>query len=308
LEIAIVGLGCRFPEARDPLGYWELESAPARSPFGLSRLRVGIQLAFLRFDDPCSGKAYIDKGASLDDQELHEFASLHYGIAPRRIPVTDTAVPAADSTASAQRCRTRGTNEARVGAHPGRRVRRHQRLRDKEVLLSRVRVVQLFGRAFGRALQEQMPRRCATHWSSTWCRCARSPCPAACLNMAAGSGPDLGPLGGPALAIDGGMARRARRHPPGHRQPARSQIDLAIAEAFYLNLLPDNLVCFSRIAQLPPRRVRPFDAQADGFVMGEGAGRRDPQAPRRCAGRRRPHLYAVVRGAAATTTARAMAR
>ena len=24
MEIAIVGLGCRFPNARDPLGYWEL--------------------------------------------------------------------------------------------------------------------------------------------------------------------------------------------------------------------------------------------------------------------------------------------
>src|SRR5439155_1449179 len=45
-----------------------------------------------RFYDPTTrvpDKAYIDKGAFLTDEELREFASLHYGIAPRRIQVTD---------------------------------------------------------------------------------------------------------------------------------------------------------------------------------------------------------------------------
>ena len=77
------------------------------------------------------------------------------------------------------------------------------------------------------------------------------------------------------------------------------QIDLAIAGGVYLNLLPDSLVSFSRIGAISRRgECRPFDAQADGFVMGEGAGavilkRLDDAL------RDGDRIYAVVKGAAA---------
>src|SRR5207249_3194669 len=86
------------------------------------------------------------------------------------------------------------------------------------------------------------------------------------------------------------------------------QIDLAIAGGVYLNLLPDNLVCFSRIGALSRRgECRPFDAGADGFVMGEGAGvvvlkRLDDAV------RDGDRIYAVVKGASDQAGSRAPPR
>ncbi|MFX6907619.1 beta-ketoacyl synthase N-terminal-like domain-containing protein, partial [Acinetobacter baumannii] len=48
---------------------------------------------------------------------------------------------------------------------------------------------------------------------------------------------------------------------------------MALAGGIYLNLTPDNLVGFARLQAISPTgNCRPFDAQADGFVMGEGIG------------------------------------
>ena len=47
----------------------------------------------------------------------------------------------------------------------------------------------------------------------------------------------------------------------------------AVITAVYLNLVPDNLVGFSRIGAVSKSDAcRPFDAGADGFVLGEGVG------------------------------------
>lgn len=47
---------------------------------------------------------------------------------------------------------------------------------------------------------------------------------------------------------------------------------IALAGGVYLNFLPDNLVGFARLGVLARRQCRPFDADAEGFVLGEGAG------------------------------------
>src|SRR5205807_949161 len=110
LEIAIVGLGCRFPGARDPLAYWEL----IRSGTVAFRRIPTSRWDHSTFYDPTTripDKAYVDKGAYLEDEELREFASLHYGIAPRRVQVTDPST-ASCSTPCGRRCRTRGTRGA----------------------------------------------------------------------------------------------------------------------------------------------------------------------------------------------------
>ena len=52
---------------------------------------------------------------------------------------------------------------------------------------------------------------------------------------------------------------------------------------------PAAFVKFSKIGALSPDGSRPFDAGANGFVMGEGAGDR-AQAARRCRARRGHHL------------------
>ena len=296
MEIAIVGLGCRFPGARDPLGYWELirHGTIAFRPVPASRWNHAA------FYDPSTripDKAYIDRGAWLDDEELREFASLHYGIAPRRIQVTDPqqrlmldSVRAALQDAGYER---RPWDRARTGVFVGASVSEH-----KEVLLSRVRATQLFAGGFGRApsgpeaealrdalMEHVVPMRAFSMAGSL-------------LNMTAAIVAQTLDLGGPALAVDAACSSALVATQQAIVNLRAGEIDLAVAGGVYLNLLPDNLVSFSRIGAISRSgECRPFDSRADGFVMGEGVGavllKRLPDALRDG-----DRIYAVVKGAA----------
>src|SRR5436190_11860467 len=297
LEIAIVGLGCRFPEARGPLGYWELirSGKVAFRPIPPSRWNHST------FFDPSTrlpDKAYIDKGAYLEDEELREFASLHYGIAPRRIQVTDPqhrllldwgrgALPDAGYE-------RRAWERTRTGVFVGASVSEH-----KDVLLSRVRAMQLFDGAFGRALRGAEAEKLRDALIEHVVPMRAFSMAGSLLNMAAATVAQNWDLGGPALSIDAACSSALVATQQAIVNLRGGQIDVAIAGGVYLNLLPDPLVSFSRIGAISRRgECRPFDAQADGFVLGEGAGavilkRLDDAL------RDGDRIYAVVKGAAA---------
>ncbi len=271
MKIAIVGLGCRFPEARDPLGFWEI----IRSGKVTFRPVPASRWDHTRFYDPTTripDKAYIDKGAYLDDAELHEFATLHYGIAPRRIQVTDPqqrllldSVRVALQDAGYE---TRAWERTRAGVFVGASVSEH-----KEILLTRVRAAQLFSGSFGRALPGAEAEKLRDALIEHIVPVRAFTMPGSLLNMAAAIVAQTFDLGGPALSIDAACSSALVAVQQAVVNLRAGQIDLAIAGGVYVNLVPDNLVAFSRIGAISRRgECRPFDAQADGFVMGEGAG------------------------------------
>jgi len=265
LEIAIVGLGCRFPGARDPLAYWEL----IRSGTVVFRPIPASRWDHSRFYDPTTrvpDKAYIDKGAFLTDEELREFASLHYGIAPRRIQVTDPqhrllldCVSSALQDAGYER---RPFERTRAGVFIGASVSEH-----KEFLLSRIRAVQLFDGAFGRALSGPEADNLRDALIEHVVPMRAFSMPGNLLNMAAAIVAQTWDLGGPALSVDAACSSALVATQQAIVNLRGGQIDLAIAGGVYLNLLPDNLVCFSRIGALSRRgECRPFDAGADSIA------------------------------------------
>jgi len=302
LEIAIVGLGCRFPGARDPLAYWEL----IRSGTVAFRRIPPSRWDHSTIYDPTTrvpDKAYVDKGAYLEDEELREFASLHYGIAPRRVQVTDPqhrllldSVRAALQDAGYER---RSFERTRTGVFVGASVSEH-----KEVLLSRVRVMQLFDGAFGRALAGAEAEKLRDALVEHVVPMRAFSMPGNLLNMAAAVVAQTWDLRGPALSIDAACSSALVAAQQAIVNLRGGQIDLAIAGGVYLNLLPDNLVCFSRIGAISRTgECRPFDAAADGFLMGEGAGavilkRLDDAL------RDGDRVYAIVRGASANNDGR----
>jgi len=80
-------------------------------------------------------------------------------------------------------------------------------------------------------------------------------------------------LGGASLVVDAACASALLALHEAVVHLRAGHCDLAIAGGVYLNLVPDNLVAFSRIGAVSPRGAcRPFDRRADGFVLGEGAG------------------------------------
>src|SRR6184192_1803707 len=124
------------------------------------------------------------------------------------------------------------------------------------------------------------------------------------LNMSAAIVAQTWDLHGPALSVDAACSSALVAAQQAIVNLRAGQIDLALAGGVYLNLLPDNLVGFSRIGAISRKgECRPFDAGADGFVMGEGAGvvvlkRLDDAV------RDGDRIYAVVKGASANNDGR----
>jgi acyl transferase domain-containing protein len=302
LDIAIVGLGCKFPSARDLLGYWELirSGTVTFRPIPASRWDHAL------FFDPSTripDKAYIDKGAYLDDDEVREFAALHFGIAPRRIQVTDPqhrllldTVRAALQDAGYER---RPYERARTGVFIGASANEH-----KELVVSRLRAMQLFDGAFGRPLRDDAAEKLRDAMIEQVVPMRAFAMAGNLLNMNAAIVAQTYDLGGPALSLDAACSSALVAAQQAIVNLRAGQVDLAIAGGVYVNLLPDNLVGFSRIGAISRKgECRPFDANADGFVMGEGVGavilKRLEDAQRDG-----DRIYAVVKGAASNNDGR----
>ncbi|TMA29644.1 MAG: aminotransferase class I/II-fold pyridoxal phosphate-dependent enzyme [Deltaproteobacteria bacterium] len=290
-----MGLGCRFPQARDPLAYWELIRTGTVAFRPIPRSRWDHDAFF----DPTTripDKTYIDKGAYLEDEDLRQFASLHFGIAPRRIQVTDPqhrllldAVRAALQDAGYE---AQPLQRSRTGVFIGASANEH-----KEIITSRLRAVQLFDGAFGRALRGAEEARDALVEQVVPMRAFSMA--GNLLNMHAAIVAQVWDLSGPAMAIDAACSSALVAAQQAIVNLRAGEIDLAIAGGAYVNLMPDNLVGFSRIGAISRRgECRPFDARADGFLMGEGIG---VVLLKRLADAQRDgdRIYAIVKGAAA---------
>jgi len=296
LDVAIVGLGCRFPQARDPVSFWDLVRAgrvaftevPA-SRFNHARL---FHDSSLRIPD----KAYIARGAYLPDEDIREFGALHYGIAPRRVQVTDPqhrlfldVVRSAIQDAGWERS---GFPKERAGVFVGASVSEF-----KEILLARVRGMQLLDGQFGRPADEALARDLERLFEDT-VNIRAFTMPGVLLNLNAAIVSQTFDLGGPSPSVDAACSSALVAVHQAVQGLRTGHIDVAFAGGVYLNLLPDNLIAFSRIGAISRSgECRPFDSAADGFVMGEGAGvvvlkRRED------AEKDGDRIYALIRGIA----------
>lgn len=259
--VAIVGLACRFPGADGPEAYWEMirDGRVTTGPVSPRRWR---HHHLYRPDDPrAADYAYTDVVAHLGDVET--FTDAGYGLPPRRLEVTDPQHRLLLMlTATALGGREVGDPE-RTGVYVGASVSEY-----KDLLTSRVRAGQLAAGDFGEALDPEAARAAV----SGVVPMRAFTMAGALLNLAAATISSAFDLRGPSLVVDAACASSllAVHEAVGHLRTG--QADLAIAGGVYLNLVPDNLVAFSRIGALSRSGVcRPFDRRADGFVLGEGA-------------------------------------
>ncbi|WP_234316233.1 polyketide synthase, partial [Streptomyces sp. NRRL S-104] len=281
-------MACRFPGARNPNEYWRLLTAP-RAQFTTVPDSRWRSAAFLSDDFRDTSSTYTDTMALLED--VGHFDAAHYGIPPRRAAAMDpqhrllidlAREAIQDAGWEADGFDREETSVITALTESGYR----------ELSTMRIRMRQLAGGEFGAPAadpgwQETVRAVPGLHGTSV---------AGLLLNMGPNTISSVFDLHGESYALDsacsGGLMAVANAV---HALRAgRSRI--AIAGGAQLILAPDLLVGLCRIGAISRSgRCLPFGAEADGFVLGEGAGVLvlRPLADARAAGDR---VYAVIRG------------
>ncbi len=267
-DIAVVGMACRFPHARDVNQLWRVvrDGEITFDEIGDSRWKHS---SFFSPDARAIDKTYVTKGGFVDG--VDEFAALHYGLAPRRVQVTDPQhrllVEIVRQALQDAGYEKKALPRQETGVFVGASVSEY-----KDLLTARLRAVSMIDGTFGDALSPEeaeivrasvadaVPARAFTIAGSL-------------LNMMAATVSQVFDLGGPSFTLDAACSSALVAIHEATVHLRAKQCDVALAGGVYLNLTPDNLVGFSRIGAISPSSAcRPFDAKADGFVMGEGVG------------------------------------
>ncbi|MCB9697941.1 MAG: aminotransferase class I/II-fold pyridoxal phosphate-dependent enzyme [Alphaproteobacteria bacterium] len=288
--VAIVGMGCRFAGAPDLHAYWELtrEGRQAFSPVPSDRWP---NEAFFDTNRRATDRSYAPAGGFIDD--VRSFPALHLGIPPRRVEVMDPQQRLSLEIAL-QAIEDAGYSPDRMPRKTG--VFVGVTANEFRVLVSSRVVATLMATgslgeapedvdALARAIQNVVPSRPFS-------------APGVLSNMIAAAVAQELDLHGPAYTVDAACASAMIGVANAVQQLRVGAIDAAVAGGSYLQLTPEHYIAFSRIGAISGSGVcRPFDARADGFVQGDGAGmlvlKRLEDAERDG-----DRVYAVIRGIA----------
>ncbi|MFO0725803.1 MAG: aminotransferase class I/II-fold pyridoxal phosphate-dependent enzyme [Myxococcota bacterium] len=268
-EVAVVGIGCRFPDADDAHQFWTNILAGRASFKDVPKDRWDHR-AFYSSSQRDTDKTWTARGAFIDD--VKSFAALHYGIPPRRLEVMDPQhrllVEATRVAIQDAGYELRAFDRGRTGVFTGVSVSEY-----KNLMISRISAMMLASGSFGPAAATKELRDAVMEMSRNLVPTRAFSIPGVLTNMAAASIAQTFDLGGPAYALDAACAAGAAAIYDGVLHLRAGLLDVALAGGAYLNLTPDNLIGFTRVGAISPTGAcRPFDVKADGFVQGDGVG------------------------------------
>ena len=264
-DVAIVGMACRFADAESPEDLWSnlVEKRASFRPFPSDRWDHETFWSE-RFRE--NDKTYVTTGAFIDD--VDSFPALWFGIAPRRVEVMDPQhrlVLETTRRALEDAGLGRGFDGERVGTFLGVSTSEYRNL-----VTSRSMALMMAGGAMGdasgagEALSQAVENVAPISAFSM---------PGTLLNMTAANVANHWKLGGPAYTVDAACASSLVAVADAVTHIRAGVIDSAIAGGVYVNLTPETIVGFSRIGAISQKGAcRPFDADADGFLQGEGCG------------------------------------
>ena len=265
--IAIIGMGCRFAGSRDLTEYWRTVR-DGKTHFGEAPEQRWSLETFHSLSRRSPNQTYARAFGSVDGARL--FSPEAFGISPSRARQMD---PQQRLFLEVTRCALEDAGYAagcpdpqRAGVFLGISTCEH-----RDYLSARLRLMQMLDGDFG-----EVPDGLADR-AEELVSCVPPVQPSGLigqmLNMAAANVAQAFHLCGPAYAVDSACSSALVAIHDAMLHLRAGRCDTAIAGGVYLNLTPDNFVGFSRIGALSKSGAcRPFDAMADGFVLGEGAG------------------------------------
>jgi len=265
LDIAIVGMSCRYPDSPDILSFWQncLERKVCLTELTDQRWNHSAVYSANRRD---RNRTHSQTAGLLSN--VDEFAARYFQISPRRARIMDPQ----------QRLALELTREALQDAGAERRPFLRERsgvfmgaVISEFITYSnmKVRNWQILDGQFGeppsREVAADLPDINAYSLSGIL------------VNGIASSVSQFFQLGGPAFTSDAAcasslVATTQACHYLRTLPPRKELSPVAVAGGVYLMFHPDNVVGFAKGSALAERECRPFDAQADGFILGEGAG------------------------------------
>lgn len=265
-DVAIIGIACRFAGADDQHAFWStlLEGKDSFGPVPAERWdHEAVYSERFREND----KTYVKRGAFIDD--VDSFAALHFGIAPRRLQVMDpqhrlvletTRVALIDAGIEHSR-----RDLDAMGTFIGVSTSEYRNLVISRTMALMMASGELGDNAgTGEALSNSVANVAPISAFSM---------PGVLMNMAAANVANTWKLGGPAFTVDAACASSLVAVHDAVTHIRAGICNTALAGGVYLNLTPEALVGFSRIGAISQRgEMRPFDANADGFLQGDGCG------------------------------------
>nr|WP_267241634.1 polyketide synthase [Streptomyces sp. PR69] len=264
-DVAIVGMACRYPGARNVNQYWRLLTAP-RAQFSAvpdSRWRAA---AFLSDDFRDAAAAYTDTMALLPDVGC--FDAAHYGIPPRRARSMDPQgrllIDLAREAIQDAGWEAEGFDREETSV-----ITSLTESGYRELSTLRVRMRQLAGGEFGaRAADPRLPETVRAvdrlHGTSV---------AGLLLNMGPNTISSVFDLHGESYALDSACSGGLMAVANAVFALRAGRCRIALAGGAQLILTPDLLVGLCRVGAISRSgRCLPFGAEADGFVLGEGAG------------------------------------
>ncbi|MFF8828130.1 aminotransferase class I/II-fold pyridoxal phosphate-dependent enzyme [Streptomyces sp. NPDC015131] len=281
-------MACRFPGARDLTAYWRLlrEPRPQFAPVPASRWLTG---PFLGGDPRDPSSAYTDTMALLPD--VDRFDAAHYGIPPRRAAAMDPQARLLIDLAR-EAIQDAGWEAGGFDREETSVITSLTESGYREISTLRIRMRQLaageFGtRAAGPGLTGAARAVPGLHGTSV---------AGLLLNMGPNTVSSVLDLHGESYALDSACSGGLMAVANAVHALRAGRCRIALAGGAQLHITPDLLVGLCRIGAISRSgRCLPFGAQADGFVLGEGAGMLvlRPLADALADGDR---VYAVIRG------------
>ncbi|MFB6561391.1 aminotransferase class I/II-fold pyridoxal phosphate-dependent enzyme [Streptomyces sp. NPDC056400] len=287
-EIAVVGMACRFPGARDVNQYWRLLTAP-QAQFGAipdSRWRTA---AFTSDDFRDTSSAYTNTMALLPD--VGHFDAAHYGIPPRRARAMDPQARLLIDLAR-EAIQDAGWEADGFDREETSVITALTESGYRELSTMRIRMRQLAGGEFGARLAHPRPLEAVRAVDGL----NGTSVAGLLLNMGPNTISSVFDLHGESYALDSACSGGLMAVANAVHALRAGRTRIALAGGAQLVLAPDLLVGLCRIGAISRSgRCLPFGAQADGFVLGEGAGVLvlRPLTDALAAGDR---VYAVIRG------------
>lgn len=263
--IAIVGMGARFAGAPDLQAYWE-QALAGKDAFGPVPADRWDQALFTSENLREADKSYAPAGAFI--QDIKTFPALAFKIPPRRVEVMDPQQRFALEV-TLQAFEDCGPSMAkyteRCGVFMGVTATEYRTLLSARATARMMAAGQL-GEApsdpsqIARAIENIVPPRPLS-------------APGMLGNMVAATIAQELNLKGPAFTTDAACASALIAVTDAVTYLRAGTIDAAVAGGVYLQITPDHFIVFSRIGAMSRQGLcLPFDARADGFVQGDGAG------------------------------------